>query len=263
MFVALYGELVLHTWRDPVAATSDEYSLFYARSSAMGWLAPATAYVPGGIWGMNDAGQDSEPGPYGPHRVWFQVSMITPIPTDRPLPVQPFLACAGDVVARMGTFRLNAVQMLLPLQGVHKSAGVSPQYDRVITVIGDANWFDDSDPYLRTNVRVTVDSGQIPSIRLAAPNMFQSMQELKQNIFVCNSYSLTDNDMILKPGFVDALWTGPAQHRATFHGTLVEWSLDALGWLAAFLTSVSSEHGINTPLVFTASRSEGSASLTK
>lgn len=261
MFVAIYGELVLHTWRDPVAATSDAYSLFIARSSAMGWLAAATEYVSGGIWGMNDAGQNSESGPHGPHRVWFQVSMIAPIPIGQPLPVQPFLSCAGDVVARMGTLRLDAVQILLPVQSFRASADVSAQQDDVMTLIQDAGWFADSDPYLSTNVRVTLDSGQNPSVRLAAPKMFQSMQEIKQDIFVCNSYSLTDGDMTLKPGFIDELWRGPTQHRATFHGTLVEWSLDALGWLAAFLTSTSSRYGVNTPLVFTVSRSEGSVSL--
>jgi len=40
MFAALYGELVLHPRPDPLAELSeDAYSLFYARSAAMGWLA--------------------------------------------------------------------------------------------------------------------------------------------------------------------------------------------------------------------------------
>jgi hypothetical protein len=38
MFASLHGELAVHPWRDPEAA-SDAYSLFVARSSAMGWLA--------------------------------------------------------------------------------------------------------------------------------------------------------------------------------------------------------------------------------
>lgn len=227
----------------------------------MGWLAAATGYISGGVWGMNDAGQSSDGELHGPHRVWFQVSMITPLPPGRPLPVQPFLSCAGDVVARMGKLRLNAVQILLPIQSLDASADALAQQNDMMTLVQDAGWFADSNPYLSTNVRVTLDGGQNSSIPLAAPRMFQRMQEIKQDIFVCNSYSLADDDLTLKPSFIDELWHGPSQHRATFHGTLVEWSLDAIGWLAAFLVSTSSKYGVNTPLVFTVSRSEGSASL--
>jgi hypothetical protein len=35
---------------------------------------------------------------------------------------------------------------------------------------------------------------------------------------------------------------------------LAERSLDALGWLAAFLADVSSRHGVSTPLMLTADR---------
>src|SRR3954449_1888817 len=107
MFAALHGELAEHPWRD--LASSDAYSLFIARSSAMGWLTEAVETAYGGFWGMNDAGQDPRS---QPSRVaWFQVSLTEPLVTV--LPVQPFLACAGDVVARIGAFRLEAVQVLL------------------------------------------------------------------------------------------------------------------------------------------------------
>jgi hypothetical protein len=54
-----------------------------------------------------------------------KVSMIEPVPAGRPLPVQAFLSCAGDVVARIGTSRLQAVQVLLPVQNLDPSAPVS------------------------------------------------------------------------------------------------------------------------------------------
>ncbi len=40
----------------------------------------------------------------------------------------------------------------------------------------------------------------------------------------------------------------------TFRGTLAEWSLDVLGWLAAFLADGASRHGVSTQLMFTADR---------
>jgi len=44
------------------------------------------------------------------------------------------------------------------------------------------------------------------------------------------------------------LWRDTGQHLVTFNGTLAEWSLDALGWLAAFLAQIAFVHGVNRPL---------------
>ncbi len=254
MFVALHGELALHPWRDPVAATSDAYSLFYARSSALGWLADAAEPEIGGVWGMNDAGQDPHAAAQSARRVWFQVALNDPIPAGRPVPVQAFLACAGDVVARMGMLHLEAVQLLLPVQDLRTRSGT----DAVMNLLQASAWFADADPHRHTRVQVTVDSGQNPSMRLAAPHLFQRLHDIKQDMFACDAVSLTDDPLRLEPAIPDWLWNGPAQHRATFHGTLVEWSLDALGWVAAFFASASFHHGVRTPVLFTASRSDGS-----
>src|SRR5215472_17806301 len=111
MYAALYGELARHPRSDGGDGSEDAYSLFYARSAAMGWLTPATEGARGGLWGMNDA--EAGPGA-GPSRVAFFQVMLTGPAGGTLLPVQPFLACAADVVARVGALRLAAVQVLLP-----------------------------------------------------------------------------------------------------------------------------------------------------
>ncbi|TDC61125.1 hypothetical protein E1258_12510 [Micromonospora sp. KC207] len=59
---------------------------------------------------MNDAGQDHpHADPAASLAAWFQVA-VDPVADDRPLPVQPFLRCAGDVAARIGDLDLQAVQ---------------------------------------------------------------------------------------------------------------------------------------------------------
>lgn len=243
MFAALHGELAVHPWR--AHASSDAYSLFVARSSAMGWLTEAVETAYGGFWGMNDAGQDSGAGA-GPSRVaWFQVSLTEPLVTV--LPVQPFLACAGDVVARIGALRLDAVQALLPVQ----SLGAS---DNVMTLLQDAGWFADGDPRLRTQVRVTLDGGQDPAIHEVAPEMLRWTAQLEQRVFSYEGRH-TGEDAGLEPGIIDELWNGPAQHRVSWRGGLVEWSLDAVGWLAAFLGEASYRYGVSAPLLLTVTRS--------
>jgi len=93
MFAAVHGELAVHPWRDPAVASSDVYSLFVARSSAMGWLTPALENATGGFWGMNDAGQDLSSDPELRSRVaWFQVSLTAPAQDGGSLPIQPFLS---------------------------------------------------------------------------------------------------------------------------------------------------------------------------
>jgi hypothetical protein len=53
-------------------------------------------------------------------------------------------------------------------------------------------------------------------------------------------------------------WPGPPQHRLTMRGTLVEWSLDALGWLAALAAAAASHHGVSTPWMLTVRRADTS-----
>src|SRR5436190_18354309 len=138
MFVAVHGEVTPHPWRDGRVASADAYSLFVARCSAMGWLTEAREHTFDGFWSMNDAGQDA-----GPHTrvAWFQVSLTEPVHAGRPLPVQPFLSCAHDVVARSGALRLRAVQVLLAVQ----SLAERPPAGALADLLQDAGWFADAE----------------------------------------------------------------------------------------------------------------------
>lgn len=255
LWVALHGQLTVHPWRDPVAAESDVYQLFVARSSAMGWLAEAAEGAIGGLWGMNDAQQEPESGIVPSHAVWFQVDLVNV--GDALLPVQPFLACAADVISRIGILDVQAVQMLLPIQSLEVAALASPHLNATRSLARTAGWFSDSDPSARAKVTVTLDGGQVPTITSVAPSAFRWAQEFLQDVFLLDSFSLAhDRALQLVPTIIDELWTGPAHHRATFRGSLAEWSLDALAWSAAFLAEACYRHGIKTPLLFTAGRSE-------
>jgi hypothetical protein len=260
MFVALYGQLAVHPWRGCDAA-SDAYSLFVARSSGLGWLAEPGADATGcGLWGMNDAGHevdDTEPSRFAS----FQVSLREPVSSCRPLPVQAFLSCAGDVVGRIGTSQLHALQMLLPVHALHAPRHV----EAVMALLEGAGWFADCNPDLRTEATVTLSSGQGASVRYAAAGMLEWLHGLKQGVLTFDATPVTDDaEALLRPAVIDELWLGPARHQVTFRVMLAEWSLDALGWLAALLADASSRHGVTTPVMLTASRStqEASASNT-
>jgi hypothetical protein len=259
MLAALYGELVPQTKSPPLGEPSeDAYSLFHARSAAMGWLTPGVEGASGGLWGMNEAEAVPASGPQSRRAAWFQVVLTGQAP-GKPLPVQPFLACAGDVVARLGTLQLEAIQLLLPERAAPEDRQSAPRSGvRVTEPLLDAlNWFADRDPGLRGPVRVTLDGGPDPSIRSAAPAIAQWVQEVRQDVFVYNSYSLAGDDhLVLWPAPLDGEQPDLAHHRVTFRGTLADWSLDTLGWLAAFLADGSTRTGVSMPLIFTADQSE-------
>ncbi|WP_150254825.1 hypothetical protein [Nocardiopsis deserti] len=121
-------------------------------------------------------------------------------------------------------------------------------------MLQDAGWFVDTAPGLARRVQVTLDGGQVPSIVAAMPQMLPWMRAFDQLVFSCDPTPAEGDANAaagLAPGIADHLWQGPGHHRATIHGTLVEWSLDALGWLAAFLAEAGAQHGVRTPLMLT------------
>lgn len=257
LFVALHGEYSAHPWREPQSAASDAYSLFVARSAAMGWLTDASARGNRGSWGMNDAGQGHDAGSPPSCMAWFQVSLPTTVPAEQPLPVQAFLACAGDVMGRLGTWSIDALQLLMPLQSLAGTTDAAPREGAVMSLLQEAEWFVDRDPSTRTGLEVTLDGGQDATINAAAADMHAWVRGLRQDVFKCRTVSVNDQrERTLLAPVIDELWLGPPRHRATFHGSLAEWSLDGLGWLAALLAEAGCRHGVDTPLLLSAVQSQ-------
>ncbi|WP_251076367.1 hypothetical protein [Streptomyces benahoarensis] len=261
MFAALYGELVVHSWHDP-ASEHDAYQLFHQRSLAMGWLDDRASTVEGddpekraavapGLWAMNDAGWSHPLAAPAPNLIsWFQVE-ASAVAGDRPLPVQPFLRCAEDTTARIGTVRLSAVQILLPVQGLDASS--RPPY-ALVPSLQTIDWFGEYDPRSRTSVKIRIDSGRDPSISSVAPQLARRFSQLDQGVFVYGTNELADPDGAPTPPFDDSFWNGPPQHGTTLTGELVEWSCEAVGWLAEAVADSAAGLGVHAPLLLTVTR---------
>lgn len=248
MFAALYGELVPHAWRG-AEPEHDAYSLFYQRSLAMGWL-DDSAGAPG-LWAMNDAGWHHPLAAPGANLVsWFQVEASAGA-GDRPLPVQPFLWCAENTTIRAGALHLSAVQVLIPVQGIDASS--RPPYATVPSML-TARWFAECDPHSRTPVEVNVNSGRDQSIPAAAKALTGHLGHLDQDVFVCRSHDVADRDAVLPPPFDDSFWNGPPLHGVVLRGELVEWSCDAVGWLAEVIADSAAQLGVRSPLLLSVKR---------
>ncbi|MFB6615159.1 hypothetical protein ACIGFK_19525 [Streptomyces sp. NPDC085524] len=263
MFAALYGELLPHPWHDP-GSEHDAYQLFHQRSLAMGWLDDRAAYPAGGdtsgvlagsgatgLWAMNDAGWSHPSAASAPDLIaWFQVE-AGPVAGDRPLPVQPFLRCAEDTVARIGSVRLAEVQVLLPLQGLDV-ASRPPQ--ALVPSLGTVHWFGARDPRSRTSVKVGINSGRVPSVPAVAEQLTDSIRHLDQDVFVTRSGEPAGPDDATPPPFDDSFWNGPPRHGITLRGDLAEWSCEAVGWLAETVADCAGRLGVHSPLLLSVTR---------
>jgi hypothetical protein len=170
------------------------------------------------------------------------------VTAERPLPVQPFLRCAQDVTARIGTVRLSAVQVLLPAQGI--DPGARPPYAAVPSLL-TTEWFGERDPAARTPVDVRVTSGRDPVIPAVARQLAQDLRDLDQDVFTCGDHDVAAPGDVLPPLFHDSFWNGPPLHGMTLRGDLAEWSCDAIGWLAATVADCAARLGVRSPLLLT------------
>ncbi|WP_243726261.1 hypothetical protein [Actinomadura rubrisoli] len=258
MFAALYGELAPHAWRDPESEL-DAYSLFYHRSLALSWLDDRSAgggleermcHAPG-LWGMNDAGWNHPLAAPGAGLIsWFQVE-ASAVAGDRPLPVRPFLLCARDAMARAGTLSLSAVQLLLPVQGLDASS--RPPYATVPSM-RTVPWFAECDPGSRALMEVSINGGRDPSIATLAKQLADHLGHLDQDVFVCRSHDVADQDAVLPPPFDDDFWNGSSLHGVVLRGELAEWSCDAIGWLTEVVADSVAQLGFRSPLLLTVTR---------
>jgi hypothetical protein len=264
LWLGLYGGFSPHPVDDRDASDAlpraDAYSLFVARSAAMDWLTDAMSPEPRNLWGMNEAERETASAGHPPLIGWFQVVVTEPTGVDRLLPLQPFLACAGDVLDRLGVFELQAAQLLLPPP--NPSADDPPGPHALGRLAETAGWFANCDRRHRAPVHLTIDGGQVPTITSAAPEIFRWAHDVvpDAHVFNCDRCDSSHDASTILPGLADNVWVGPPRHRTTFSGTLVEWSLDAVGWTAAFLAHACHRNGVATPLVLTATRAADAAS---
>src|SRR5260370_9506398 len=115
---------------------------------------------------MSDAEAAPTSGPQPQQVASFQVVVTGPV-QGKLLPVQSFLSCAGDVVARLGRLRLEAVRVLLPERDAPGGGRPpSPSSMRVAWPFLDppalfAHW----DPRPRSPLRPTPDRRPGPPLR--------------------------------------------------------------------------------------------------
>jgi hypothetical protein len=262
MVAELYGEFAFHPEPDDPARSEDAYSLFHDRSAALGWLTPARPGAAGGVWGMNDAEVTPAQGPERPRVALFQV--VRTHAAGNGVPIQAFMACVNQVVTRLGRVEVAAVQLLVPAESVGEGVMASRDGLRVAeSVLAGASWFADASPSVRTAITATLDGGPDRTVRERADEIerwvggIQQLADTDRQVFAPERLSLAEADQLLPApmNFYRPDWPTSCQHCVTFFGSPAEWSLDAVGWLAAFFVDGASRNGVTGPVRLAVERS--------
>jgi hypothetical protein len=244
---ALHGTLAVHPWIDPAEDGEDAYGLFVARSEALGWWdRPGT-----GLWGMNDAAGVWRP-PDGEHDeaaanaavggdriAWFQVG-LPDAAEGRALPLQAVVACAADVVERVGRVELAAVQVLVSLYAT-TAAPRTPS---------GTTWFGVADPAARTALRVTVDAGDDP-VPLADVLGFLRERHTEPFRFTGGAPGA---GVAPRPVVAGEHWIRPGRHPVTLDVEAPEWSAAAAGWLCAAAAEACRHAGLRGDVLLSCGR---------
>jgi hypothetical protein len=128
--------------------------------------------------------------------------------------------------------------MVLPVQ----TAGPAKEQ-----LLAGLNWFAMADPATHAHVRVTVDSGDAAARRAASDVLSVVGQGWTGPFSVLGvSEALPVSP---QPPVVDDLWMGEARNPVTFDCSVPEWTLDAVGWLAALFTEGCRQAGVRTTVL--------------
>lgn len=246
--VGLYGTMRRHQWIDEDSMTHDAYSLFVARSSAMGWSSAGPGGLIADLWGMNDAGQEW----HKDHNrlCWFQVGLnlreVSPLP---PIPVVPMVAGAWDSVSRVGAVDVTAVQMLVPLQLAGPAAGY---------LVSSSSWFSAANPADTITATVDIDTGSDASATDMIAEILAGMRSFRTQPFAVTALDQNDSMSIvaIEPPLVGDLWMGDSRNKVSFAAELPEWTAESIGWLIMLAVEGARRAGVATTALISVAQKE-------
>lgn len=238
----------VHIPRGPVfpeGAEADAYSLFHARSSALGHLVEGDRSA-GGLWGMNDAGVDAGTGLGAV--AWFHVAVAA---AASPPPVQAFLSCVADVLERVGVGDVRAVEVLLPLHGVPADTGRRRESARLIQ---EAGWFSDVPSIRAATVSFALAAAGTARTAAFRAALHDWARRPRQPVVRWDASPGPATPPTFAPAVPTHLFTTAPGPAVTAGATIAEWSLDAIGWVAASAADELAAAGVNEPTLLTVVR---------
>lgn len=244
LFVAIFGYLRPHPWITLDTAAEDAYSLFLCRSELMGWSRSSTGGDGRGLWGMNDASFDLPAGDRATRIAWFQVGVDAHTVDGESFPFHPLLACAGDVLSRVGQLEMEGAQFLVPLQIGGAPAAISSV----------PNWFNVCDPASRVAMRATLDSGEDPIIPQVKDEVAELASKIAREPFAVTPTSTEARHVQLRPEVTDGFWLGEGRHPITFDAIAPDWSPDSIAWTANLLAESCRRIGVKTSILINISK---------
>ena len=263
MIMGLHGVLDPHPWVTRAIAQGDNgddrndeteggleedvFSLAVKRAEAYGWstttLGP-DGELDGARWGHNDAGGDWTVDGRVREAAWLQIAVAEGLRGQR-LPVLPVATVLGDILRRVGAFRLTGLHALLPTR---LAPGTT-----TFALVDAADWFAMTDPHpdAPTELTVTV-AGRGHGLSALAPRVGDHVRE--------SAFGLTTPVTALppdhEPGALAHPLTGQVQTRGmrpamAFRCRTREWAPDVAAWTAEVFLDALRAAGVTEPVLLT------------
>jgi len=148
---------------------------------------------------------------------------------NRGMPIMPRVSCAGDALARIGLLDLRGIELC-----------ISPRVTRLPLggLVSGLNWFNICDPDGRRRIRVLIEGAVDDRPERRAVEALAALQQTNTGAFLFESVSFDGRRRTADGSLavVDGIRLDPG--RFNLIASTPEWSLDALGWVAAMVAEV-------------------------
>lgn len=241
--ISLFGSLSLRPPFSDGSSAEDPYSLFVSYAASLGWDAVHTRRSQAAYWGMHDAAPEFA---HTGRVTWFQVGLHKPRFPHSPSPILPLLHTAVTTTQRAGELDLDGVQLLLPLSYIS---------DLTSRLSNSSNWFSDIRSSTRVRAMLTIDSGSSPDIferRAAISSVFNLF--VQDTVAAVMHLASQDKWVAHESSAAAPLWSGEEHSRVTFELSLIEWSIESLGYVVSAAAEACREARVTCPVLFDIAR---------
>ncbi|MFJ4921257.1 hypothetical protein [Streptomyces sp. NPDC088725] len=257
LIMGIHGVFHRHPWLGRVSEAydleEDVFSLAVKRAEAYGFSSThlgSGREVAGQRWAHHDAGGDWTEDGRVREIAWLLVS-VAEAPHGQLLPVVPVATVLGDVLSRVGRFRLTGTHTLVPLH-------LAP--DASAALVGSAAWFALADPDGATGLTVTVSarpdaglSGRADRIRDLA--LERTYGQLTVEAAAGGSGPAPEGPAPRLTGGTrtDGMRTDGMRQVMAFRCEVRAWSLDVAAWTTEVFTDALRATGTRDPVLITVS----------
>lgn len=249
LVVGIHGTIEMIPWvrraQDADVLDADAFGLIVERSESLGLAATTVAARRGAnrLWDHADAGGDWAQGSTVRELSWLHVVLGEPTGPRRRLPIQAVALVQLEALRRIGTVAITGAHALVPLR---IAADSGPE------LAASREWFAFADPASRTDLAVSVYSGNATDARDHAGKVAGDVSWRTQDVVTCELAEggrFPRRSLATEPTAWRSLGTRRTPHGAVFSCSVPEWSAELASWMIELFADAYRASGSTKPVV--------------